>query len=157
MVQKMAITPLILVLYGLKALHNFGAENSSNIKINFNLASSSMGFAKPMLAKLVCQQCNVADGVNLCKRKKVHKPWFLIYILKFNVPVGWLVRWLVCPAFMRQRQHRSGRYMSNEPSWPRNEPGRSNFWIRPHPGGIKGAELPLKIKYQLDTFDFDET
>ena len=74
----------------------------------------------------------------------------VIYILKFNVPVGWLVGTLVGLSGFHAPTGRRIRtvYMSKEPSWPRNEPGGGYFRIRPHPGGIKGGRSPPE---NLDT------
>ena len=69
----------------------------------------------------------------------------IIYILKFNVPVGWLVRWLIrwlvgLSGFHAPTGRRIGTvYMSKEPSRPRNEPRWGYFRIGPHLGGIKGG------------------
>ena len=64
-----------------------------------------------------------------------------IYIIKFNVPVGWYVGWLVGLSGFQAPTGRRIRtvYMSKEPSQPQNEPRRGYFQIQPHPEGIKGG------------------
>ena len=81
-----------------------------------------------------CDSCRCYDSSS-CWRMRC----LIFYILKFNVPVGWLVRGLVCPAFTHQRESGSGRFICQK-----NRPGHgiNLAGVISGSGHIQGAEVP---------------